>query len=312
MAKKRKPKGYWKVKEHCLEEARKYTSKYEFSQKNSRAYKYACKNGWIDEVEWTNGKLKWTYDVCYKEAMLYEYQWQFRHNSPVAYCIARRKKWIKDYYWLKKANGTDKPIDIYAYEDRENNVVYVGLSTNVNERHYRHKNGILQEDGSRKYDAVGEYFNSIGKEIPKPIVKMSELETGEDGQYYEDWYRNAYENAGWTVLNKAKTGIGSSSIGGSRKIWTEDAIRKEAKKYSSSAEFGYKNGSAYRAASKMGILRELFQNMRKPKGWWKDIEHHKEEIAAHNCTTKFEYEKVNESAYSAACKYKLIDMLFAA
>ena len=253
-------------------------------------------------------RKKWTYEACYKEAMLYEYQWQFRHNSPVAYCIARRNGWIKDFYWLKKANGTDKPISIYAYEDNDNKVVYVGLSVNVNERHYRHKNGILQDDGSRKYDVVGEYFISIGKEMPKPIIKMEDLYDDEDGQYYEDWYRQMYADCGWTVLNIAKTGIGSSSVGGCKRKWTEDTIREAAKCCISRTDFMEKFSGAYSAACSLGIIDELFSSKRiHRKKKWTEEEVRKE---AKRYNTKTDFYKGSKTAYQVAYSLGIVDELF--
>lgn len=49
---KNKPMGYWKVKQHVIDEGRKYTNRNEFAQKADAAYRSAKKNGWIDEMTW--------------------------------------------------------------------------------------------------------------------------------------------------------------------------------------------------------------------------------------------------------------------
>jgi len=46
----RKPRGYWKVKENCLEEARKYSSKTELQKACGGAHASIQKNGWMDEA----------------------------------------------------------------------------------------------------------------------------------------------------------------------------------------------------------------------------------------------------------------------
>ena len=50
MSTERKPRGYWNIKENCLTEAKKYTTKGEFSKTCGGAYAAATRNGWIDEV----------------------------------------------------------------------------------------------------------------------------------------------------------------------------------------------------------------------------------------------------------------------
>lgn len=58
--KKQKPKGYW-VYETCFEEAKKYKSRKEFSDKCNRAYLVSLTNGWINDYFWfsnsNNGQL---------------------------------------------------------------------------------------------------------------------------------------------------------------------------------------------------------------------------------------------------------------
>lgn len=49
---KSKPMGYWKVKQHVMNEGRKYKNRKEFSEKADAAYRSAKKNGWIEEMTW--------------------------------------------------------------------------------------------------------------------------------------------------------------------------------------------------------------------------------------------------------------------
>ena len=53
------PIGYWKNKEHVMEEAKKYTSRNEFRKGNQSAYWAAHKYGYINEINWfKNGRKK--------------------------------------------------------------------------------------------------------------------------------------------------------------------------------------------------------------------------------------------------------------
>ena len=46
----RKPSGYWKVKENCINEAIKYESKTEFHSNANSAYNSSKEYGWFEEV----------------------------------------------------------------------------------------------------------------------------------------------------------------------------------------------------------------------------------------------------------------------
>lgn len=50
---KKKPDGYWDVKEHVLEEGKKYRNRKAFSVGAYTAWKKAKKYGWLDEIEWS-------------------------------------------------------------------------------------------------------------------------------------------------------------------------------------------------------------------------------------------------------------------
>ena len=47
---KKKPDGYWKVKEHVIEEGKKYKNRKAFSEGSYSAWRSAKDNGWIDEI----------------------------------------------------------------------------------------------------------------------------------------------------------------------------------------------------------------------------------------------------------------------
>ena len=45
----KKPNGYWNIKEHCIEEAKKYKRRIEYQKGSHGSYKKARLNGWLDE-----------------------------------------------------------------------------------------------------------------------------------------------------------------------------------------------------------------------------------------------------------------------
>jgi hypothetical protein len=134
-----------------------------------------------------------------------------------------------------------------------------------------------------------------------------------DAQYHEDWYRRRYEKVGWKTLNRAKTGEGSSSVGGANPKWTYDACYNEALKYKTRREFQVKKGAAYKKA-----LEEKWLDDYK---WF--LSEHEARSAAYRkwnyekClmermkyNTKMEFRLGSYGAYQAAKKYKWLDDLF--
>lgn len=209
-----------------------------------------------------------------------------------------------------RGSGRNKPWCIYAYEDPENKVVYVGLAVDINNRHSKHKCGSIR-GGVRKFDVVAQYFQSIGKPLPRPKIRMENIDTEEDAQYHENWYKEAYERAGWRVLNIAPTGIGKSSVGGCNRKWTEETIREEIERLGCTSrwDFGEKNEAAYKAALDLEIIDKLFpERVIKENGYWMVFENHVKE--AEGCKTKKEYDRKNHCAYNMANEYGFINILF--
>lgn len=308
----KKPSGYWNNYDNCKEEALKYKTRGEFSKANISAYIRALKYGWLDEWFGEDTAQKpsgyWNYDTCYNEALKYEKQSDFRKYSSAAYCAARKNGWIKDYHWLKKNVSTEGPWLIYAYEDPDNKVVYVGLTNNMNNRHSKHKCGLVK-NGVRKFDVLAKYWQSIGKPLLRPRIKMEDLDTKEDAQYYEDWYKQKYAETGWKVLNIGPTGIGKSSLGGCNRKWTEETIKEVAENCVSRNDFYTKYSGAARAANDLGIMEKLFpERLIKPNGFWMVYDNHLKEIEG--CKSKKDYERKNRAAYVMAIEYGFIDKLF--
>jgi hypothetical protein len=86
--------------------------------------------------------------------------------------------------------------------------------------------------------------------------------------------------------------------------WTEDTVRKEAKKYNSKTEFQIGSRGAYTASIRLGIINDLgFVN--KYKSW--DEESIRQEAKKYN--TRTEFAKGNISAYTASIRLGIINDL---
>ena len=105
--KRKKPerKGYWDVRENCLNESLKYTKRSEFREKSNSAYKSSVKNGWIEEFtwleKWDNGRI-WTKEVCERDSRRFTKLNDYRKKSKNSYNAAKKNGWIKDFVWLER------------------------------------------------------------------------------------------------------------------------------------------------------------------------------------------------------------------
>jgi hypothetical protein len=117
------PTSYW-VKETCIEEAKKYSSRSEWGKKSSNSYKIALVNDWYDECtphmfEKQKPKGYWTKERCLEEAKKYKTITEWKNGSASSYglacyykfideCTAHMIKKRKPYrYWTKKLCAED-------------------------------------------------------------------------------------------------------------------------------------------------------------------------------------------------------------
>ena len=99
----KRPKGYWKIKENMMEEAKKYSTKEEFQKKNLSAFLAAYRYGYIDEMYWLvkqkqHKKGYWTYKHIEEEAVKYNTKTEFYQNNQTAYRAALKLGIIDDFF----------------------------------------------------------------------------------------------------------------------------------------------------------------------------------------------------------------------
>lgn len=118
---KRKPSGYWKIKENVINESKNYKSVTEFQRKNSRAFDSAKLNGWLDEMDWlakTNRKPVGYWkekNNVFEESKKYNNRSDFCEGCYLAYITAKNNGWLKEMTWLKKSRNSPKGY----WEDKE-------------------------------------------------------------------------------------------------------------------------------------------------------------------------------------------------
>ena len=86
----------------CLEESRKYKSRFEFSKKCRGAYKAALKNGWLDDYTFKEEKKIWDKKSCLEESRKYKSRGEFQRKCKSAYNAALRNGWLDDCTWFEE------------------------------------------------------------------------------------------------------------------------------------------------------------------------------------------------------------------
>lgn len=291
----------------CIEESKKYKSKVEFQKNNGSAYAYSRKHGYLKEMIWLEPKCKENgyWDIkenCIEESKKYKSRTEFQKKCVGAYIKSRINGWLNEMIWLKTVkNEVDhniKNILIYVYEIKETNSAYIGLTNNIIRRHNSHN-----KKNKNKYDSVKEHCVKNSISLPQPIILEINLNY-QEGQIREDYWKNWYQNNGWNILNKAKTGVNSSSIGGNLLTWTKDKVIEESKKYQTLKDFTNNSNGAYSVAAKYNWLDEMvwLKRERKPFGYWDNYENYLE--LRKTCNTKKDLRKKSDSAYRSMLKYK--------
>lgn len=94
-----KKRTFWN-KEKSQKEASKYKNKKAFSLQSQGAYRFALKNGFLEEICSHMEKKTYpdyTYEECKKESEKYETKTEFRKNAQYLHDYSQRKGWLKDF-----------------------------------------------------------------------------------------------------------------------------------------------------------------------------------------------------------------------
>ncbi len=171
---------------------------------------------------------------------------EFSKKYGAAHKIASKNGWLEtyDFFKDKKFWGDGKVDSVYAYFFEEQNAVYVGRTLMVlqKNRDAAHRNGQYHKRPNK--DTVYRYSKENNIPVPRMTILIDNL-TISEGQEKEDFYVKQFIKEGWKVLNKAKTGKGSSSIGAlGKRRFTDEQVIELMKKYDNKTRFTKENWTA--------------------------------------------------------------------
>ena len=201
----------------------------------------------------------WTKERVFEKAREYKTKSEFKKGCGTAYKIARINGWLEEMTWFvdgRIEKYTRKNDSVYRYYWEETNTIYIGRTLIIRQkpRHYAHS--------TSEEDTVFRYAKENGLAVP-PMEIIEENITPIEGLEREDYWVKYYKERGYNVLNTAKTGVGSGSLGGiNNGKWTKEAVFEKAREYKTRTEFQKGCGSAYRVALRNGWLDELFQSLK--------------------------------------------------
>jgi len=277
--------------EELFTEARKYRFRVDFQRKSKGAYLAAFRRGIVNEVcEHMERQIvergHWNLANCQAEALKYNTRGKFMRGSGSAYNSAIANGWLDEIctHMTKGADGYHYMV--YAIINRRLNKAYVGITKQqFNNRMKEHKKG-----GSTRASEITtledtEYIPLTDYTLLSTDVKAAETEWAEH-----------HAEKGFQVLNSAKLFGRTGTI---MRIYTDEVIEEEAKKYDTRGAFKLGSPRHYDAACHQRLLNKVCAHMRaiNPKGYWtkeRCIE------AARNYSNKDDFIKAEQSAYSAA------------
>lgn len=244
--------------------------------------------------------MRWTDEMLMEESRKYGTRTEFARRSNSAYKHSLRRGLLDRMPWLVR-HTDDRPRCVYAYEDHENMVAYIGLTVDKESRHRQHMTGRFSANKSSN-SPVYEHFSSLGRDVPEPKYLEGGL-TVEEAQEMEKVWSDRYVADGYVLLNRAKVGRGCGSLG-LRFKWTDEMVLEESMKYTNRRDF--KRGSPYpfECARKRGLFRRMPWLGRLVRAEWTRVEVFEE---SRRYRSRTEFGKMCAGAYNVAIRNGWLD-----
>lgn len=242
-----RPNYRW-PRERVMMIASRYDDVLSFYQNEPSAYHAARLQGIFDEAVAHMGRRPfkkpqtWTKHACAIAAKKCKTRNEFRHRFSSAYVVSKRHGWIDEICsHMKKPKTGLNMRAIYVIRQSGTRRIYIGLSFSPKHRYRGH---LFQPS-----KAVREIV-----EGPHSFKIISKLMPVEDAARTEQAAIIHFRNKGWNVTNLKRGG----EVGSVRRKWTRARIESAAADCVSRMEMVRRFRGAYAAASKLGIIDDLF------------------------------------------------------
>lgn len=209
---------------------------------------------------------------CLIEAKKYKNIYELQKKCYGCYKGIKRNKWndILDSIFTESiklySNPEDKIHCIYVYVFEDKKSCYVGRTKNILKRDKQHRFGCRHSNGVMYYDSLWKFCDNNALVMPQPIILENNL-NAKESQIKEGEWLSKYVCKGYNAINIAPTGSLGSTI-----KWTKEKCLEESKNYISKCDMKKRNQSAYNSAVKNKWIDLLFENQKKPNGYWNNKE----------------------------------------
>lgn len=183
------------------------------------------------------------------EASKYRTKVEFKEKAQL-YLNAAYRLGIIDKLRFDRVDNphVDKVYCVYAYEFKETHSVYIGLTFKKEKRHEAHVKD--------KRSSVKKHADKYNIPIPDPKYLIDNIKQKEALEM-EDVWRVKYKEAGWNILNRKKTGLGSGSLGSCARTHTKKEIRECIAQCKTRPDFNKKFPKVYAYMCYHGLLGML-------------------------------------------------------
>jgi predicted GIY-YIG superfamily endonuclease len=237
---------------------------------------------------------KYDYDACFSLALKCRTKKEMRQSFSGAYAVARKNKWLDNYHWLKKSSPLsvsegNRIWVVYVWTFEPSHSAYIGLTRQFNRRVWEEKN--------RTKETVYKHLLKTHDSYEVNVC-VSGL-TAAEAQEQEGFFVQYYKDLGYKVINKFKTGLNVSSLGGGIEKWTFEKSKKFAEKCGTYSAFAKASPFAY--------------NMCRYKGWiekfdiiddrQKKLSEEECQKVAMQCNSLEEFKEKFSRAYRSAIRY---------
>ena len=312
MKKLKEEDGYF-TKEKCIEIGKNYTDLKFFIKENNSCYVISKRNGWRNDVyghminNIRDVNTFFNEKTCLEDALKYDNKSDYRKNSPASYDYVRKhgflskatehmkkKILVKDYWTLEKCIEESKIFfDFKTFKEKSPICYRIALNNKWID--------IICSHFIRKQKPHG-YWNDFEncKNESLKYTNLSDFKAKSPGAF-----------AGAKNNNFLKE-ITTHFIKPERPIfWTLEKINECFDQCSSIKEIKEKFPSAYNAAKRFKIVKDLTKNMEricKPSGYWNDFENCKN--VALNISNRTEYKAKYNLAYKNSRENGWLDIFF--